>query len=63
MARSTYQAGIDLMADDLLLTATTWSDLASAVEEFAEGWGMSADTVGDDVLAAVSARFASAVGR
>ncbi len=58
--RNAYREGVALIADNVLLTATTWSDLTSTVEEFAQGWGMSTDTVGDDVLAAMAARFTAA---
>lgn len=59
---STYDEGIARIADDVLLNATPWNDLTESVTEYAEGWGTSPDTVGDDVLQAINARFHRAIG-
>jgi hypothetical protein len=54
---SAYREGVNLMADDVLSTATTWNDFTSAIEEYAQGWGVPASDVGDDVLSAIAARW------
>lgn len=58
---SAYAEGVALIAHDVLSEATTWNDLADELARFAEGWGVSIDTVGDDVLTAMALAWKEAV--